>query len=257
MKVERGELRKKRSKLKIDNIMKRFFSLIVLTLTVLISSAQSDQFPTVTPTDMSIAIHIGHRGQRIYAAGEGKLLCDSLMSYQIHGAVKTQASNWSIRTSGGTMNANDTNTVPALLCRVLKAYQTMNFTALASCYDSPSAAELNTLLKTDSIKIKFLMAMANISHFELQVMYNTPSATYLFVKICYHDNTQSLALFLAQQTEQGWKLISGEDKSDLGYNLLVYLTNHQAYNLISSNDIDNDGIPNGNDPCPCSPSHCE
>ena len=237
--------------------MKRFFSLIVLTLTVLIASAQSDLFPTIATTDMSIAIPIGQRGQRMYAAGEGKLLCDSLMSYQIHGAVKTQASNWSIRTSGGTMNANDTNTVPALLCRVLKAYQTMNFTALASCYDSPSAAELNTLLKTDSIKIKFLMAMANISHFELQVMYNTPSATYLFVKICYHDNTQSLALFLAQQTEQGWKLISGEDKSDLGYNLLVYLTNHQAYNLISSNDIDNDGIPNGNDPCPCSPSHCE
>ena len=243
--------------MKIDNIMKRFFSLIVLTLTVLIASAQSDLFPTIATTDMSIAIPIGQRGQRMYAAGEGKLLCDSLMSYQIHGAVKTQASNWSIRTSGGTMNANDTNTVPALLCRVLKAYQTMNFTALASCYDSPSAAELNTLLKTDSIKIKFLMAMANISHFELQVMYNTPSATYLFVKICYHDNTQSLALFLAQQTEQGWKLISGEDKSDLGYNLLVYLTNHQAYNLISSNDIDNDGIPNGNDPCPCSPSHCE
>ena len=243
--------------MKTDNIMKRFLSLIVLTLTVLISSAQSDQFPTIVTTDMSIAIPIGHRGQRIYAAGEGTLLCDSLMFYQIHGAVKEQAADWSIRTSGGTQNANETNTAPALLCRVLKAYQTMNFTALANCYDSQGAAELNTLLKTDSIKIKFLMAMANISHFELQVMYNTPSATYLFVKICYHDNTQSLALFLAQQNDQGWKLISGEDKSDLGYNLLVYLTHHQAYNIISSNDIDNDGIPNSNDPCPCNPGHCE
>ena len=238
-------------------MMKRFFSLMVLTLTALICSAQSDQFPTITSADMSIAIPIGQRGQRIYAAGEGQLLCDSLMFYQIHGAVKAQAADWSIRTSGGSMNATETNTAPALLCRVLKAYQTMNFTTLANCYDNQGATELNNLLKTDSIKIKFLMAMANISHFELQVMYDTPSATYLFVKICYHDNTQSLALFLAKQTDQGWKLISGEDKSDLGYNLLAYLTNHQAYNIISSNDIDNDGTPNSTDPCPCNPGHCE
>lgn len=237
--------------------MKRFFSLIVLTLTVLICSAQSDVFPTVTSTDMSIAIPIGQRGQRIYAAGEGQMLCDSLMFYQIHGAVKPQAADWTIRTSGGTQNANEANTAPALLCRVLKAYQTMNFTALANCYDSPGATELNALLKIDSIKIKFLMAMANISHFELELQYDYNNYTYLFVKIFYHDNTNSLALYLAKQVDNQWKLVSGEDRSDLGYNLLAYLSTHAAHTLISSNDIDGDGIPNSSDPCPCKPGNCE
>ena len=101
------------------------------------------------------------------------------------------------------------------------------------------------------------MAMANISHFELEIQYDYNNYTYLFVKIFYHDNTTSLALYLAKQIDNQWKLVSGEDRSDLGYNLLAYLSTHAVHTLISSNDIDGDGIPNSSDPCPCKPGNCE
>lgn len=229
--------------------MKRFLILLIINVVGFYVMAQTDQFPAITTSETTLAIPMGVRGERIYALDGAQVLCDSFLVYTIDAAVQPAVADWSIRTSGGHQSAADTNSPTALLSRVLKAYQTMNFTSLAACYDAAGNAELNQLLKIDSIKIKYLMAMANINYMDLQVAFHHNGYTYLFVKVLYHDGTQSLLLYLAKQEDNLWRLVSAEDNFGLSYNLLSYLTNNQPYKLIPSSDLKE--IIAGIKPCPC------
>lgn len=229
--------------------MKRLFILLIISIIGFNAIAQTDQFPTINTSETTMAIPMGAPGTRIYAPDGARVVCDSFLVYTIDGAVQPTAADWTIRTNGGHQSAADTNSATALLARTLKAYQTMNFTSLAACYDTESATELNQLLKVDSIKMKYLMAMANINYMDLQVAFHHNGYTYLFVKIFYYDGTNSLMLYLAKQENNQWKLASAEDKFGLSYNLLSYLTNNQPNTLIPSNDLKE--IIAGTKTCPC------
>lgn len=230
--------------------MRNKFLLLLLVAVSLGLKAQTDMFPDYTPESYDIALD--------YKAGEIKMfnvhapnnICNSYMYYNVYGLKPTVGNRW-IKTSGGDQNADDTNTPPALLCRTLKAYASGEISQIKQLYRDSDAAAINRLLSIDSISERYMQAVSMVNKFNLLMSYNVNEYTQLFVEMYNNDELISQGTFACIIDDGEWKLATMTDSTSLSANLAVYLQYYSPTSILSSADIDGDGLNNFLDNCPC------
>lgn len=226
----------------------------LLSLLLVVSSlgltAQTDMFPEYTPESYNIAMN--YNADSIYMFNKHKPndICNTYMYYQIYGVKPIVGHRW-IKTTDGTQNADEVNNPAALLCRLLKAYASRNLDEVKSLYRESDAAIIDNIMSVDSVSQRWFDVISLINKFDLIMSYDVDEYTQLVVEL-YHDNellTQSL--FTCINENDGWKMASIVDSTSLTANLSMYLNFYHPTTLLADDDMDSDGIPNLEDNCAC------
>lgn len=230
-------------------------SKIILSLAFLIFSvslrAQTDQFPDYVVDDYRMAIDVTADSIKACVFDEDHFICGRYMYYEVTGMMPAQGSRW-IAPSGGAQNASTTNTPPALLCELLKFYGNMNMDQFYSLYRPSDRNRIDNMLFSRSAKLeRWREVVSNVNKMDFLLSVQEGTITYAFVD-CYHDNTVLYNTFYAfEKIDDTWYMASTIDSLSVLGNLKLYLTFYNANTVVVSEDMDEDGIPNLSDNCPC------
>lgn len=225
--------------------------LLLLLVTVSLGlKAQTDMFPDYTPESYDIALNYKAEEIKMFNIHAPNNICNSYMYYNVYGLKPSVGKKW-ITTSGGDQNADVTNTPPALLCKTLKAYASGNVSQIKQLYRTSDAAVIDRILSLDSVSERYMQAVSMVNKFNLLMSYNVDEYTQLFVEMYNNDELISQGTFACIIDNGEWKLATMTDSTSLSANLAVYLQYYNPTTILSSADIDGDGLNNLIDNCPC------
>lgn len=230
--------------------MKYRFSLILMILLGGKIYAQTAMIPSYELSDYDIAMDMMSESLGLYAQDEGHLLCNSVMYYELHGMAPSTEHRW-VSLTGGTQDASSVNTPPAVLCRLLSVYANPDADQLKALYRPEDASFIDDFFAKESYATAWHSTVENVNRIDILLSYTVQDLTVLYAEL-YHDNEAlSQTPFMFQVKSGVWYLASATDNSALTTNLSMYLYYYNASSMISSNDMDGDGIPNFEDNCPC------
>lgn len=228
----------------------------LLLLFVVVSfglKAQTDIFPEYQPENYSVALNYKADSIEIFNIHEPNDICNTYMFYNIFGLKPVVGYRW-IKTTDGEQNASETNTPPALLCNLLKAYSSNSLSEVKKLYRDSDQAFIDQLMSVDSISERWFDAVSIVNKFNLIMSYNVEEYTQLFVEMYNNNTLLTYSLFSCINDEGTWKLAAMTDSTSLTANLSVYLTYYHPTTILSDDDIDEDGFHNLMDNCPCDPN---
>lgn len=231
--------------------MKKIFQIIVLTLVAMNVVAQNDKYPVFATESYSIAIDYGKEGLNFFVQDDASHhLCGHLAYYELVGMRPSAVHRW-IEIEGGSQNAADDNTPTALICRLLKAFRHQSVDEMAALYRSSDAVMIDTIYRVDSIAERWRNSASQTTRFDLLLAYSTGVSVTCFIDM-YNGNEKTGCTFVKCVRESGeWRLSMSPDTSPVTGNLWIYLSTYDTSELECTNDIDNDGILNVDDNCPC------
>ena len=235
--------------------MKMKLSLLIFLVSLsIILKSQNDMFPDYNPETYDIAIDYKADSIVMISYEDNRSICQRYMYYNVYGVKPTNEDRW-IKTTNGTQNSTDVNTPPALLCRLLKAYASSNLDEVKSLYRDSDIATIDEILSVDSIRDRWFDAVQIVNKFNLLLSYQVEGYTNLFVELYNNDYIISQSSFTCIQEDGIWKLASMIDSTSLTANLSLYLQYYHPTTILSSSDIDGDGILNLDDNCACVANH--
>ena len=230
--------------------MKKISLLIIVLSWACALSAQNDVFPSYFEEPYNVALDFNADSMRIYSPDPLHKICGYMMYYELVGMPPVEGHRW-VRNTGGTQNSSGVNSPMALLSEVLKAYKSGNMSALKSLYRPQDAAVIDAALSVDSLNEAWHASVAMIDEFDVILSYNEGEGTSVYVDV-YNNSEKVFDLWFGFQNIGGhWYVAADEDTSALSANMGLYLSNYSKDGILSSNDIDGDGIPNLEDNCPC------
>lgn len=268
--------------------MKKLSVLLGFLIMMVSASAQSDVYPIYTTEDYNILIDLQSTvfdkiiydsifnpvvtngdtvyefvglqpidtiqvTRKYYVKDPSHRICDSLFYYQLHGMKPVQGHRW-ISNVGGSQNSAGINTPPALLSELLKVYASGNTQQLYNLYRPTDAATINELFAVDSISERWHAATSQVNKFDVLMSLEVGNVAFMFVD-AFHDNTVLFNTFFDFTLDNGtWHIAALADSSAVIGNLYLCLDQFNPYSMLSSDDIDEDGIPNLEDNCACAPN---
>lgn len=231
--------------------MKRFLLFLMLIAVPVGTWAQNQLFPEYTTSDFGVAFNI--RQMPVHVNDSGHHICDSLIYYQLHGMAPINGHRW-IQPSGGSQNASETNTPPALMCRLLMEFAKDTF-------DLPSFLELYSYYEQygiwvqyqDTAMVRFWRELVgDVVKGDWMVSYTVDDKVHAMVAFYNEDSLKYVQPVVMVQEEGQWRLVSQTERSNLSGNFWVYMSNeHDVEDLLVTDDMDGDGIPNLLDNCAC------
>lgn len=231
--------------------MKKIVFLFISFLSVFPLLAQTDVFPEYVVENYNILIDLRSEGYQMYSKDDNHMICDSLFYYELNGLKPVEEHRW-ISNTGGTSNSEGVNTPTALLCELLKVYAGGTRADLLSLYRSEDAATINEILSVDTVYTAWQNSTSRINRFDVLMGLSVEENTFIYVD-AYHDNTVLFNTIFAFTKDAGiWHIAAVEDSSPVMGNLYLMMNHFNPYAMLSSNDIDGDGITNLIDNCPCS-----
>lgn len=233
--------------------MKKFVFLLIWMQLAAVVYSQTDVFPDYTLEDYGLLLNLQSYGYKYYADDSAYRICDSMFYYSIHGVKPIQGYRW-ISPTGGSQNAADANTPPALLCELLKVYNGGSNQQLLSLYRPEDEDDINSILSVDSLYERWHSAAIQVNKFDLLMGITMDDRTFLFVD-AYHDNVVLFNTFYAFTNDSDvWHLAALSDSSKMMANLYLTMSSFNPYAMLASDDLDGDGFPNMEDNCPCTPN---
>lgn len=215
-------------------------------------SAQTDVFPQYVKTDYTIAINYKIDSVYFFVEDSANHFCNSVLAYNLTGMAPSEAHRW-ISVTGGSQSAADTNTPPALLCRLLKAYQHGSLSEMVQLYLPQETESILETFGTNDMLSKWQSLVSDITKMDLVMTYDDTDA--VFVLVALYNGEAPISVSLAAFVQQGgtWYMSFNQPTPTIGANLYFHLNNmsHNAFDLLSSNDMDGDGWLNSEDNCPC------
>lgn len=222
-------------------------SLIVMSLGL---KAQTDMFPDYEPESYDISLNYKAEYIKMFNTHAPNDICDSYMYYNVYGVKPVEGDRW-IKTTGGTQNADETDTPTALLCRILKAYSSSSLENVKQLYRDSDAAVISQIMAVDSVSDRWFAAVSMINKFNLLMSYNVDEYTQLFVEMYNDDVLLSQGTFACIVEDGEWKFAAITDSTSISANLSMYLQYYSPTTILSNADIDGDGLNNLLDNCPC------
>jgi hypothetical protein len=131
----------------------RLLFLITMALSVA-GWAQTNRFPQYDEQPQAVTLNLADDTTLLLVGDVGHTLCEGVVFYTFTGTLG--GANRMIALTGGSQNASTTNTPPALLCRLLQAYQSANLANIRALYRPQDATTLNQMLAADSVRLPFL-----------------------------------------------------------------------------------------------------
>lgn len=213
-------------------------------------NGQNDIFPNYQTSHYSITVDISNNSSDTYCPDDAHQICPRAFFYELNGMPPIEGHRF-IATTGGTQNAAATNTPTALLARLLNAYQAGDWVSLKSLYRDEDQETLNELIADYGAQLH--QAMMTFNRFEFLLSHEDGELLYVFIKIYRNgeDTVTTVSQYSMQQIDSQWKMVYYNDSASINCNLSLFLKEHNAWELLSSNDYDGDGILNEYDNCPC------
>ncbi|MBO6023702.1 MAG: thrombospondin type 3 repeat-containing protein [Bacteroidales bacterium] len=234
--------------------MKKIFLFFVLAFLVQMLPAQTDMLPNFVCNDYSIAIDYSLDSMKMMHMEDPQHhICKTLLYYELNGMVPTEEHRW-ICTTGGSQNAGAVNTPPALLCRMLKAYEHHSLDEFKALYRPEDAAFLDSLYSIPNYYHIWLRSTTLFNKMDFLLSYEAAGSHHAFVK-CYQDNDFVFMLPVCFESIEGsWYMSMAVDSLPVSANLYLYLKDYEPVDLLSNNDVDGDGYTNFVDNCACVPN---
>jgi hypothetical protein len=207
-----------------------------------------DTFPTYSLTSYNIVIPIDTMGYRYDPLHE---ICGNKVLYIVNGMISPFASGWQIDNTIGSNNCELINSPTAKLCKLLKSYKLGVIDSVINMYKTSDHVVINNLLANDTIKLHFQNLIDSISDMKFKFGFQLQGGFFVMTNITFLDNTQMFSPYFFVEENNQWKLSTLVDSFPISSNIAVYLKTNSPSSMIASNDIDNDGIININDNCPC------
>ena len=211
--------------------------------------AQVNRFPQYGGAQsQSVTLDMAGDTNMILVDDAENTLCSDVVFYTFNGVIPT--GDRIISLTGGNQNAAATNTPPALLCRLLQAYQSASVSSVQALYRTQDATTINQLFSVDSVRTAFLSFVSSIDSIEFLLTYDTNGSTVVITRLFFDTNSVIMTYLMTQVAGQ-WKFSTGSVGGAMFNNLSAFLNTYPPSDLVTGNDLDGDGIPNGSDNCPC------
>ncbi len=207
-----------------------------------------DTFPTYNIATYNIAMPIDSSGYSYDPAHE---ICGSKILYVVNGMISPTSNGWLINNVGGTKNCEIINSPTAKLCKLLKTYKQGQIDSVTTLYKYSDQAVINSILAVPSTRIHLQGMFDSITGMNLKFGLQLQGGFLAMVNITFSDNNQALTPYFFVEENNQWKLSMMIDSFAITSNIASYLSIHDPASMIVSNDIDNDGVPNNLDNCPC------
>lgn len=234
--------------------MKKIQATIFVIIALLVSlntPAQTCRFPAYTAEDYTITLNMDLDSVAGYQIDSLHCVCDRVFSYQVHGLLPSADESRIIALTGGSANPEQSNTLPAALCRLLQSYSQHNLNSIKQQYRPSDATSFNLYFDNDTIAQHYLNSVSAIQTMKLLLTYEADGYTFAAVQCNFNDGYSSVLPFALQQVNGQWYPAVTTADSLLTPNLLVFLEHRTVNDFIIGDDIDGDGIANGADNCPC------
>ena len=225
--------------------------LFVSLFAALGAKAQTDVYPAYLPADFNIAIDYGKEGVNFYAQDESQHhLCGHLAYYELYGLRPTDGHQW-IDVTGGTQNAENENSPTALMCRLLKVFRHADMGEMGSLYRPADAAFLDTMASIDSVRTRWLELAGQTTRFDFLLGFMNGSKFSSFVDLYQGEEKMFTTMINCVKLGGQWYLTMEQETSPIMGTLQWYFYVYGSEGLEVSRDMDEDGILNFDDNCPC------
>jgi hypothetical protein len=226
----------------------KIFFLMMIALSVA-GMAQTNRFPQYSEQSQAVTLNLADDTTLILVNDGEHTLCGNVVFYTFTGTLG--GADRMIALSGGSQNASTTNTPPALLCRLLQAYQSASVSNIVALYRPQDAASINQTLAVDSVRLPFLAFVSSVDSIEYLMSYNEDVYTVVITRLYYDADSSILMTYMMAQVSGQWKFAAASLGGAMANNLAIFLNDYPPSALVSGNDLDGDGIPNATDNCPC------
>lgn len=224
--------------------------IICFVMLAKLSYSQTDMFPDYAPEPYHVAIDMT-ADSLMYVDDSAHRFCGRVFFYDLNGMPPVEGHRW-IQNTGGHVNSASYNTPLSLLSELLKAYQSQNsLSSVMSMYRPEDVAAINEIMAVDSIAERWYQAVAMINRFDFLFSYEVEGYTCVFVDAYYDDTPFGVTSYSFQNLDGTWYFSANADSTAVTGNIDFYLCNSDAYTMLVSEDMDEDGIPNYADNCPC------
>ena len=165
--------------------MKKLYIILGLTVTVLFSlhfqaQSQTCRFPAYSTTDYMLTMNMQTDSVSYFSPDSSHCVCDKVFSYDVVGMSPSDNDSRVIALTGGTANPTGVNTIPAAMCRLLKAFQNQSVTEVAQQYRPSDAETMNLLFSVDSIRTRYFTEVHKIQ--KMKLLFTVESGEYTFAE---------------------------------------------------------------------------
>ena len=214
--------------------------------------AQTDMFPEYSTDVFSVAFNILQLDIHVHDTPEHHM-CDSLAYYELHGMAPVVGHRW-IQTSGGSQNASETNTPPALMCRFLKVFTSGNFSINDLLMLYPESDQLTIwerYLATEDQDWEG--SFGDIVKADWIVSYQIENTIHAMVGVYNTDSLKRVLPVIMVQDAGQWRFSSAVENTPVSGTFWAYYSyGFDGSDLqVSNYDFDGDGFLNFEDDCPC------
>lgn len=239
--------------------MKKLYIYLTLAFVVLLTEsvqAQTCRFPAYTPSNYVLTMNMATDSNGVYMPDSSHCICGLVFSYELTGMAPSEDDSRIISLTGGSQNAANTNTLPAVLCRLLQSYHSNSLENVKQQYRPEDRTKLDQFLPQQAIVNQYFAWVSQIEKMKLTLTYNLNDYTYAMVTCYNNDTVLNITPFALQQVGGQWyvAIVNGDGSSAVMGNLLAFFESFGVSDFIPAeniNDIDGDGVPNTQDNCPC------
>jgi len=212
--------------------------------------SRRDTFPGFNLSNYLIGIPIDTAG---FTPDSSRMICDSLIIYSISGTLPSSNVPWLIDNDSGNQDCSPMNTPFKTLCKLLSAYQTGNIDTVIAIYLPEDRDSIYSILNNSGILQSYINFILSVTSLNVYIGYETGGGFLTRLKLNNSISGVGLVPYFLKEQEGKWYVALYSDTSALGQNLSDFLNrpNISIPSLIISNDIDNDGVENFLDNCPC------
>jgi len=230
------------------------FWLIIALLCVVSVQAQTCRFPVYQTGPYFITMNMDIDTVSYYMPDSITNVCEKVFTYDnLVGMTPSDDDSRVIATTGGSQNAMQSNSLPAILCRMLQAYSQQDLNAIKALYRPVDVQSFDEIMAVDSLRNRFVNAVSYIQKMKLLFTFEEGAYTIAILNCYYNDTLLATIPYCLQNVNNHWYMAIAEldsNKTIVG-NLMQFLSKKTVNDFISTNDIDEDGIPNNLDNCPC------
>lgn len=180
-------------------------------------------------------------------------ICDSFLLYEVKGMFFQNASQGLI-----TFETNDSCLARATpfeaLCALLSAYKSSNFDSIKQLYRVEDQERLTEILSDPHYARWYQQLIDLIDKLSVRLtMVNEKSVTAL-VEVYLENGEDAILPYILEEQGGKWYFTTQSINEPLLLNIGLYISRIGVDGIIASTDVDNDGIINNNDSCPCIPN---
>lgn len=229
---------------------------IILSLTVVCLSccfiqAQTCRFPAYQTADYTLKFNMDLDSLMGHVEDSVHCICEKVFSYPVHGLQPSDDDSRTIALTGGTANPAQSNTPPAVLCRLMQAYSQSDLNSIKQQYRPSDAAAFDEELSDSAVAQNYLTAISQLQTMKLLFTYEADDHIMAIVQCMFTDGDVSVVPFSLQNVGGQWYAAIIPDSTSITSNLIIFLQHKSILNFLSGNDTDGDGVADNVDNCPC------